>query len=321
MLFFVIPQKTNRQKSLIVGPSIALFMSLKREKKKGSFLHRLVVMATILEKMALHNKTPNNAEEPPRNEENFPAEIVCMLETTAGAINGDDEDLVRNILLGMVDDDNQPLLKNIPTEDKENEGNNMQFFSEWEHSGSCYHCLEGGCKNKARINFNTDVQPTIQQLFEIFFFKPLVIGTIFPQMNKQLQEEKHCPVSYGKFLHWIGLWFLMATINGPECQEFWSLGETNWFADAPMRLGTYMSRKRFDAILKALSITSHDPPAFRDQFWEICDILKAWNENMMEQFTPSWVRCLDKSMSTWTNKYSCPGWMFVSHKPWPFGNE
>ena len=39
-------------------------------------------------------------------------------------------------------------------------------------------------------------------------------------MNKQLQEEKHCPVSYGEFLHWIGLWFLMPTINGPEHQEF-----------------------------------------------------------------------------------------------------
>ena len=42
---------------------------------------------------------------------------------------------------------------------------------------------------------------------------------------------------------------------------------------------------------------------------------------MTEQFTPSWVCCLDESMSTWTNKYSCPGWMFVPRKPWPFGNE
>ena len=109
-------------------------------------------------------------------------------------------------------------------------------------------------------------------------------------MNKQLQEEHH-PVSYGKFLCWIGLWFLMATINGPEHQEFWSLGEIDWFAGALMRLGIYVSRKRFDVILKALSITSHDPPAFRDCFWEICEILKAWNENVMEQFTPSWVSC------------------------------
>ena len=50
-------------------------------------------------------------------------------------------------------------------------------------------------------------------------------------------------------------------------------------------------------------------------------MLEAWNVNMTEQFTPSWVSCLDESMSTWMNKYSCPGWMFVPRKPWPFGNE
>ena len=50
-------------------------------------------------------------------------------------------------------------------------------------------------------------------------------------------------------------------------------------------------------------------------------MLEAWNSNIMEQFTPSWVSCLDKSMSTWNNKYSCPGWMFVPQELWPFGNE
>ena len=42
---------------------------------------------------------------------------------------------------------------------------------------------------------------------------------------------------------------------------------------------------------------------------------------MTEQFTPSWVSGMDEYMSTWTIKYSCPGWMFVPSKPWPFGNE
>ena len=46
-----------------------------------------------------------------------------------------------------------------------------------------------------------------------------------------------------------------------------------------------------------------------------------WNKNMAQQFTPSWVSCLDESMSPWTNKYRCPGWMFVPRKPHPFGNE
>ena len=42
---------------------------------------------------------------------------------------------------------------------------------------------------------------------------------------------------------------------------------------------------------------------------------------MTNNFSPSWVSCLDESMSTWRNKYTCPGYMFVPRKPWPFGNE
>ena len=175
LLFLVIPQKTNRWKSLIVGPSISLFTSMKREKKKRSFLHRLVVMATILEKMAGHNKTPTilrNHEE--MRKMSLQRLCACWRQQQVQS-NGDEEDLVRNILTRMVDDNNCPLPKNIPTEGEENEGNNMQFFSEWEHSGSCYHCLEGGCKNKARINFNTYVKQTIQQLLEIFFSNHLLL--------------------------------------------------------------------------------------------------------------------------------------------------
>ena len=113
----------------------------------------------------------------------------------------------------------------------------------------------------------------------------------------------------------------MSTITGPDHSDFLSLGEVDCFVCAPMCLGHLMSRKQFEAILKALSYTSHQCPAFWDHFWEICQMLDAWNTNMMEQFTLSWVNCLDESMTTWANKYSCPGWMFVPRKPWPFGNE
>ena len=83
-----------------------------------------------------------------------------------------------------------------------------------------------------------------------------------------------CPVSYGEFLHWLGLWFIMATINSPEHIDLWSMGEVDCFVGAPMRLGTFMSRKQFEAILKALAITARQPP-------------EAWSANMTEQFTPS----------------------------------
>ena len=38
-------------------------------------------------------------------------------------------------------------------------------------------------------------------------------------------------------------------------------------------------------------------------------------------FIPSWLVCLDESMSKWLAKYSCPGFVFCPRKPWPFGNE
>ena len=101
----------------------------------------------------------------------------------------------------------------------------------------CCCCLAGGCKHKACLSFNTDVKPTIQQLFEMFFFKPHVEGIIIPQTNIHLQEQKHRPVSYGEFLCWLGLWFLMATINGPDCTDIWSMGEVDCFIGAPLRMG------------------------------------------------------------------------------------
>jgi len=50
-------------------------------------------------------------------------------------------------------------------------------------------------------------------------------------------------------------------------------------------------------------------------------LIEAWNDNMEEQFEPSWISCLDESMSKWINQYTCPGFVFCPRKPWPFGNE
>ena len=50
-------------------------------------------------------------------------------------------------------------------------------------------------------------------------------------------------------------------------------------------------------------------------------MIQAWNKNMDENFVPSWINTIDKSMSKWLNKYTCPGFMCVPRKPWKFGNE
>ena len=215
----------------------------------------------------MQNATQDNTEEAQTNE-TVPTEIAQFFESNSSTLDSDNANLVWQILPGMGDDDNQPLPENIPTPAEEGQ-DAPQFFSTWEHSGDCYHCLAGGCKHKSCLSFNTDVKPTIQQLFKIFFFKPYVEGIIIPQTNICLQEEKHCPVSYGEFLCWLGLWFLMATINGPDHMDSWSMGEVDCFIGAPLRLGPFMSRKQFEVILKALAITAMQPPAFRDCFWEV----------------------------------------------------
>ena len=234
------------------------------------------------------------------------------------AINNEDTTLIHNIFPGIIKDGNQPLPENIPMTAEQEDANPPEFFGAWEHSESSYCYLDGGRKSKLHLNFNNEVSPTIQQLFEMVFFKDFIVGMIMPVTCQCLQADKQYSMIYGEFLHSLGLWFLMGTIKGPE---FWSLGEVDGLVRAPMRLGTFMSCKQFEAILKALAITAGHPLAFWDHFWEVRDMLQAWNKNMVEQFTPSWVSCLDESMSAWMNKFTCPGWMFVPRKPWPFGNE
>ena len=135
----------------------------------------------------MQNATQNNTEEAQTNKTVLVA-IVQFFESNCSTLDSDDAYLVWQILPGMVDDDNQPLPENFPTPVEEGQ-DAPQFLSTWKHSGDCYHCLAGGCKHKARLSFNTDVKPTIQQLFKMYFFKPYVEGTIIPQTNICLQEK------------------------------------------------------------------------------------------------------------------------------------
>ena len=113
----------------------------------------------------------------------------------------------------------------------------------------------------------------------------------------------------------------MATIIGPWQSDFWASHPIEAFHGAPLHLGCWMSRNHFDTILQVLSFTDLDPPNYVDKFWEVQQMLKAWGSNMVSCFMPGWANCLDESMSIWTKKFSCPGFMYIPRKPWPFGNE
>ena len=115
-------------------------------------------------------QTTTQATDGAQRNDNVPLEIVEMLESNLSGVDSDNAALICNMVPGMVDDDNQPLPENIPSPTDE-APNAPQFFSNWEHSGNCYHCLEGGRRNKARLSFNSEVKATIEQIFEMFFFQ------------------------------------------------------------------------------------------------------------------------------------------------------
>ena len=124
----------------------------------------------------------------------------------------------------MIDDNNAPAPENIPAPNKNTDG----IFGDWDHSGSCYRALAGGCCLNARISYSPHIN-----LFELFFFTAFVKNVIIPQTNKHLTENRlQHELSYGEFLWWIGLWLLMSTINGPDHGMFWSLTKMDHFQGA-----------------------------------------------------------------------------------------
>ena len=128
-------------------------------------------------------------------------------------------------------------------------------------------------------------------------------------------------MSYGEFLRWLGLWFLMSSGHFENWRDFWSTEPINPFPGAPFRFNDFMSCNCFEEILCAIRLTSFAAPLYRDPFYEVRELMEKWNNNMEHMFTPGWISCLDESMSKWVNKYSCPGYVVVPQKPWPYGNE
>ena len=214
-----------------------------------------------------------------------------------------------------VDDDNEAAPENVP---QQNESQDSPLKTKWGHSGYCYRKMMNFGNHKAKLNFHAN--PTKNdfylQLFEGLFPTNLLY-TMVDGVNTTMKGER---LSYGELLHWIGLWTMMSTVAGNDHHSFWSMHDIKIFSGCFFTLSMYMSRTRFELILQHIKYTNNNPPTYKDRFWEVHEMLEEWNKNMATNFVPSWINC-DESMSKWLNEYTCPGFMFVPHKPWPFGEQ
>ena len=214
-----------------------------------------------------------------------------------------------------IDDDNDPAPENIPTN---TEPSTNTVFNEWGDNGVCQRKAVGAINVGATVkNMLRDAKPSALSLFEHFFPKEFVLETLLPATNENLNIS----LQYGEFLRFVGVILIMSTTHYGGRSDLWSQQPISPFEGVSFRLNEIMSRYRFDAIVHALGFTNKTPPTYRDRFWEVRDMLAAWNKNMADNFCPSWISCLDESMSKWVNKFTYPGYMCVPRKPWQFGNE
>ena len=129
-------------------------------------------------------------------------------------------------------------------------------------------------------------------------------------------------MSWGEFVRYLGLWILMSSVGyGGDRRSYFSSEPISPWNGAPWRLGKYMTGWKFERITSSLRLTAAARPSYGDKFHEVRGLIDGWNAHMQACFIPGWVSCLDESISIWTSRWTCPGFMYVPRKPHPMGNE
>jgi len=216
-----------------------------------------------------------------------------------------------------VDNDMDPAPENIPIAAEAP----RSLYKDWSSVNVC-HRLAAGHRNKNPVALNKAGQPWIGLTWLKWFqhFLPLhyIETVVLVETNKVLTGRE---LTIGEFFVFIGLWLVMSGTAGMDRKSWFEPTAPSPWEGAPFRLHLFMSLYRFESIISSLRFTNISAPTFRDKFAEVQQMLVAFNTHMQQCWIAGWVSCLDESMSSWTNKYSCPGWVYVPRKPHPVGNE
>ena len=73
-------------------------------------------------------------------------------------------------------------------------------------------------------------------------------------------------LTHGQFLVFIGMWLIMATVQGFQRRDFWSNITIDTFETDPYRFNEIIPQKFYEDILKEITITDEPPPEYKDPF-------------------------------------------------------
>ena len=105
-------------------------------------------------------------------------------------------------------------------------------------------------------------------------------------------------VTWSELLVYISLWRLSATIyTGCDRRAYWENSPVSLWKGAPYKFNEYMTHLRFEQITSTQTFTDIPFPQYTDKFHEVRQMIFKFNYHMKEVFIPSWVSCLDESIS------------------------
>jgi len=169
------------------------------------------------------SSAPSAVAEQDDDEPPAPPELVEAIQRSAEGqpLVEEDVEALRNQGIA-VDDNNEPLPENVQRRGEASPGSIMK---EWGSPTICPRRAGGYDNRKPRMkdrkfNSRDEIELDLLDYFEAFIPKEYIQETLLPATNKMLGEKAH--LTYGEFLRWIGLWFLMATTEGSQRHEFWS---------------------------------------------------------------------------------------------------
>ena len=236
---------------------------------------------------------------------------------TRGGTREEIEELHRNGI--TVDDDNEPAPENTAPDFAEEA---VPTGGTWEKPTYCIRRANSDFSDSAgkfkSHRWDEIVEYDELELFRMCFPEGYVRDVVIPMTNKTLTTN----MTLKEFYVWLGCLFFMACYEGvPDRDLWWSTKNIDMFDGAPFRLNAYMTKKRFKEITASIQYTDQDAPLlFVDRFHEVRQMIYAFNQHYEQEYTPSWLNCVDESMNSWLNKFA-PGFMTLPRKPHPFGNE
>ena len=218
-----------------------------------------------------------------------------------------------------VDDDNEPAPENASPP----AAASMFTVGTWVTPTVCPRKANPATNNNNRGSWRNFAWGKIKEMDELELFRMAmpeewVVDVVLPATNAIIEGDK---LSLQDFYCFVGCHFFMACFEGiSDRRLWWSSKPITIDEGAPFRLNNYMSLRRFNAITSALRFTIKEPPPFKDPFFDVREMIDAYNTHMLIEYIPAWLNCLDESMNTFLDK-NCPGFMSVPRKPHPLGNE